>query len=155
MLASPCGNQERMILAVPDYQTLMWPSLNALADGLPRGGQEVREFVAKSLGISDEDRAETIKSGSSVFDSRVQWAITYLSQAGLIDRPKRGIVQITDRGHVVSPRPPGTRRQPRIDAVRGVPRLPDAQPPARHRSSIARDVTRAGGQRPRRFSGDE
>lgn len=31
-------------------------------------------------------------------DNRVGWALTYLSQAGLVARPSRGIVQITDVG---------------------------------------------------------
>lgn len=34
----------------------------------------------------------------SVFDNRVGWANTYLRKAGLLSRPKRGCVQITQRG---------------------------------------------------------
>jgi restriction system protein len=90
-----------MTMSVPDYQTLMRPSLEALADGHERTGPEVRDVVAAAIGISDQDRDETIKSGAPVFDSRVQWAITYLSQAGLINRPKRGVLRITDRGRQV------------------------------------------------------
>ena len=88
-------------MAVPDYQTLMTPTLDALADGEPKSTIAVREIVAARLPISAEDRQQTIKSGAPVFDSRVQWALTYLSQAGLVRRPKRGIVQITDRGRDV------------------------------------------------------
>ena len=32
------------------------------------------------------------------FDNRVGWALTYLSQAGLIARPRRGHMQITSSG---------------------------------------------------------
>ena len=33
-----------------------------------------------------------------MFGSRVGWALTYMSQAGLTSRPKRGVYVITDRG---------------------------------------------------------
>jgi len=88
-------------MAVPDYQTLMAPTLDALADGEPRTTISVRDIVAERLPISDDDRRQTIKSGAPVFDSRVHWALTYLSQADLVRRPKRGIVQITGRGRDV------------------------------------------------------
>lgn len=55
-------------------------------------------MVAAATGITDDDRHELIKSGSPVFNNRVHWALTYMSQAGLVNRPKRGVVQITDRG---------------------------------------------------------
>ncbi len=61
----------------------------------------MREFVARQAGLSDGDLRETIKSGARVFDSRVAWALTYMAQAGLVRRPRRGVVQITDRGREV------------------------------------------------------
>ena len=37
-------------------------------------------------------------SGSqSIFVNRTHWAVTYLSKAGLVSRPARGRIQITDR----------------------------------------------------------
>jgi restriction system protein len=86
---------------VPDYQTLMAPSLEALSDGQPKTTVSVRDIVAERLGVTAEDRRETIKSGAPVFDNRVHWALTYMSQAGLVRRPKRGIVEITERGRQV------------------------------------------------------
>jgi len=85
-------------MPVPNYQTLMAPTLRALRDGQPRSMKEIREQVASEMGITAEDRQEMIKSGISVFDSRTAWAVTYMAQAGLIRRPRRGINQITDRG---------------------------------------------------------
>jgi restriction system protein len=38
---------------------------------------------------------------ATVFGSRVGWALTYMSQAGLATRPKRGVYVITDRGRTV------------------------------------------------------
>jgi restriction system protein len=88
-------------LTVPEYQTFMAPVLRALQDGQPRPIKEIREVVAGEMGITDHDRSEVIKSGVSVFDSRVGWAVTYMVQAGLVRRPSRAINQITERGQAV------------------------------------------------------
>lgn len=88
-------------MAVPDYETLMLPVLNALADGEPKSAAALREAVAPAVGVTAEDRAERIPSGARLFDNRVHWAVTYLVQARLIERPKRGVVQITERGREV------------------------------------------------------
>jgi restriction endonuclease Mrr len=88
-------------MAVPDYETLMLPVLRAVASGAPMTASEVRAAVAEQVGISEEDRAERLPSGGLLFDSRVHWAVTYMVQAGLLVRPKRAVVQITQRGQEV------------------------------------------------------
>jgi restriction system protein len=42
-----------------------------------------------------------VPSGSPLFANRLHWTITYLHQAGLVRRPRRAVVQITDRGREV------------------------------------------------------
>lgn len=94
--------EQGMVLAVPDYETMMLPVLRAVADGEPVTTKELREAVASEFGLSAEERAEKIPSGKqSVFDNRVGWATTYLVQAGLLVRPKRAVVTITERGRDV------------------------------------------------------
>ncbi|GAA3971666.1 restriction endonuclease [Actinomadura viridis] len=88
-------------MPIPDYQTLMAPVLALLADGQELRLQEVRDRLAPALGISEEERQERINSGTPRFDNRVHWAVTYLYQAGLLQRPRRGVIQITDRGSEV------------------------------------------------------
>ena len=47
----------------------------------------------------DEGRAVRLPRGKlPLFSNRVAWAVTFLAQAGLLDRPARGITQITVRG---------------------------------------------------------
>jgi restriction system protein len=58
-------------MPVPEYQTFMAPVLRALEDGQPRSIKDIRELVASEMGITEYDRPEVIKSGVSVFDSRV------------------------------------------------------------------------------------
>jgi restriction system protein len=84
---------------VPDYETLMRPTLAALANRQPQTRSQIRDAVAAASGIGDDDLAEMLPSGNAtVFGSRVGWALTYMSQAGLASRPKRGVYVITDRG---------------------------------------------------------
>ena len=90
--------ETEMSLAVPDYESLMQPVLDVLSDDESRTAAALREEVAAKLELSDEDRAERIRSGSRLFDNRVHWAVSYLVQAGCLTRPRRGIVAITDRG---------------------------------------------------------
>jgi restriction system protein len=88
-------------VAVPDYQSLMAPVLHALADGQEQPNSRLRETLAGQLDLTDEDLRATIPSGSPLFASRVHWAVTYLYHAGLLSRPRRGVVQITQRGREV------------------------------------------------------
>lgn len=86
-------------MPIPDYQTLMLPLLRLASDGQEHRFRDVVEKLAVEFGITDEERAEMIPSGTGpVFDNRVGWARTYLKQAGLVDSPKRGTIKITDRG---------------------------------------------------------
>lgn len=87
-------------MAVPDFQSLMKPVLETLA----KGGQwhvrrELVPHLVERLGLSDEDVAETIPSGIPRLENRVQWAVSYLFQAGVVGRPRRGYADITERGH--------------------------------------------------------
>jgi restriction system protein len=61
---------------------------------------QLREIVAGRIGLSTDDRKQTIPSGAPLYDNRLAWAVTYMNQAGLVRRPRRGIVEITERGRV-------------------------------------------------------
>ncbi len=87
---------------MPDYETLMRPTLAALATGQPQTRSQVRDAVGAAVGIGEDELAEMLPSGkATIFGSRVGWALTYMAQAGLAARPKRGVYVITDRGRTV------------------------------------------------------
>lgn len=87
---------------IPDYQSCMRPALAHLADGQLHRSREVKDALANQFGLSEAERAELLPSGRQrVIDNRVGWALTYLSQAGLVNRPARGQVQITPSGQDV------------------------------------------------------
>ena len=82
---------------IPDFQSCMRPALAHLADGEPHRSREVKEALADGFELTDAERAELLPSGRQrVIDNRVGWALTFLSQAGLVERPSRGVVRITE-----------------------------------------------------------
>ena len=89
-------------MAIPDYQSCMLPFLHLLRDGQPQPLSQIRDSLAVSFQLTEEDRAKLLPSGQmSVFKSRVGWAKTYLKKSGLIDYVKRGVCQITEQGQKV------------------------------------------------------
>lgn len=86
-------------MAIPDYQTTMLPLLKEISDRKEHPLQSVIEELAKQFSLSDAERKELLPSGGQfIFHNRVGWARTYLKKAGLLSTPKRGVMQITDRG---------------------------------------------------------
>lgn len=86
-------------MAIPDYETLMVPLLQFLSDGEPRAIDEATAHLADKFNLTEEERKERIPSGQSTYiKSRTGWARTYMKKAGLVSSPKRGFVQIADRG---------------------------------------------------------
>lgn len=94
-------------MPIPDYQVLMLPLLEGLADGQERSIRELVELLAVRLGLTQEEQNQMLPSGqSTVFRNRVGWAKTYLKNAGLIDNPTRGRVRISTAGKEVLARKP-------------------------------------------------
>jgi restriction system protein len=86
-------------MAVPDFQSMMLPVLTAIGDHKPHHLREVAETVAKAMGISDEDRLQRMpKWNVTIWSNRIAWVGTHFKFAGLITRPARGQIQITERG---------------------------------------------------------
>jgi restriction system protein len=86
-------------MAVPEYQTLMLPVLESLADGTTRSTvPEITDAVAARFHLTPEDLDERIPSGQPTFYNRTHWAVTYLAKAAVIARVGRGKVAITPRG---------------------------------------------------------
>ena len=94
-------------MAIPDYETLMLPVLQYVSDGKEHPLKEITASMAESFKLSAEEREQRIPSGQSTYiQNRTGWAKTYLKKAGLLSLPKRGLIQITDRGREVLSRKP-------------------------------------------------
>ena len=86
-------------MAVPKFFEFFGVFLLALSDGQTHKAQEVRNYIAEEMNISEQDLAELLPSRrQSTFNNRVAWARTYLDRAGLIETPSRGQYRITDEG---------------------------------------------------------
>lgn len=95
-------------MAIPDYQTLMLPLLQQLADGKEHRLADVRKSLADCFKLSTEELEELLPSGTQrLFYNRIGWAQTYLKKAVFLDNPKRGILVITERGKQVLKDMPG------------------------------------------------
>ena len=88
-------------MTIPDYQTLMLPVLQAAADR-QRRVPEVSEEIADGLGLSAEEREQMLPSGRQrLLHNRVHWAKFYMSKAGLIESPSRGLFTATEAGRAL------------------------------------------------------
>lgn len=84
---------------VPPYEDLMLPLLAELEDGNIKTVQAAFQSVADNQGLSSSDLEELLPSGKeTVFRNRISWAGTYLAKAGLLERPVRGSLKITEKG---------------------------------------------------------
>lgn len=85
-------------MALPKYDEFYRLVLNALQDGRSHSMKEVRNSIAQTLQLTEQDLSETLSNGSSVYAGRVGWAKTYLKKAEMIDSPQRGYITITPAG---------------------------------------------------------
>tara|TARA_B100000674_G_C37802442_1_gene897120 strand:- start:114 stop:1004 length:891 start_codon:yes stop_codon:yes gene_type:complete len=77
----------------------MLPVLQVLEEKGVQGNHELRDALITSLEIPDELLDQRLPSGNQrIFDGRLGWARTYLAKAGLINRPRRATVEITEDG---------------------------------------------------------
>ncbi len=81
-----------------NYQDLMLPALKAI-EKKPVAIKDLLSEISDSLKLSDEERAQKVGKGNyTKIYTQLNWAIAYMFQAGLIDRPQRGWVSITQEG---------------------------------------------------------
>jgi len=86
-------------MGIPDYQSIMLPLLKLAGDGEIHKFRATVEDLVLHFNLTPEERKELLPSGKQpTFDNRVGWARTYMTKAGLLKSPKRGLFQITDRG---------------------------------------------------------
>lgn len=85
-------------MSVPDYQQFMLPVLQFAEDGKLHTMSELRAYCYRKMKLSEADLAERLSSGGRTADSRIYWAKAYLIQARALESPRRGTLQITDRG---------------------------------------------------------
>ena len=77
----------------------MLPLLKIAADGHEHTFADAADSLAKTMRISDADRADMVPSGQQTrFSNRVSWGLTYLAKGRLVEKSGRGRFRITARG---------------------------------------------------------
>ena len=110
-------------MAVPTYDQFIEPLLQFLAkQSAPVAAKDAHEAVASALGLTVEQRAETVSSGQLVYKNRAGWGHDRLKRSGYSSSPKRGYWQLTPAGFeyfksAIFPLPPEEVRRLAADAV--------------------------------------
>jgi len=85
-------------MVMPKFNELFTDVLKFLSDGKQHDRKDVWKGVTELLTLTEDEKSETIKGGSSRIESRIQWAAESLAQVRAIERPARGTCRITQRG---------------------------------------------------------
>ena len=87
---------------VPFFLDFARPILSSLIINETAGLQQFMEQAISGFHLTEEDCAEMIRSQKKTqVNDRTSWAVTYLYQAGLIERVTRGHYKITEEGRKV------------------------------------------------------
>jgi restriction system protein len=94
-------------MAVPTYDQLMLPLLRLAGANLASDLPTAEMLLAQEFQLTPEEQALMLPSGQqTALRNRTGWASFYLMKAGLLNKPKRGYFEITQRGRDVLKSPP-------------------------------------------------
>jgi restriction system protein len=94
-----CGGTD---MPLPTYEDMMLPILVNASDGKEHTGRAAIEAAAAAFQLTADQRAELLPSGTQpIVENRANWARFYMTRAGLLVAPRRGLHKITERGRQV------------------------------------------------------
>jgi restriction system protein len=95
-------------MAVPNFQSLMLPTLQCLQDGKEWSVPLCANVLKEKLNLTPDDMGELLPSGKQVvINNRIGWAIKHMQRALLLNRSRHGFYRITERGlSVLNKNPP-------------------------------------------------
>lgn len=86
-------------MPIPKHSELQLPLLSFLRDGKEKNVQDLLFELASHFSLSEEEITRMYDSGNGpIFKNRVQWALSYLNLAKLLDKPRRGHYRINKKG---------------------------------------------------------
>lgn len=83
---------------MPTWQQFMRPTLEVLSDGVVRSRRELGLDVATYLKLTPEQLQETVSTGQLLYQNRIGWGTSFLTNVGALTRPSRGNYTITEAG---------------------------------------------------------
>ncbi len=86
-------------MKLPKYDEIQLPALKLLSDGNEWKAKDMEVPLGKIFHLTDEQISLMYDSGNGpVFVDRINWALSYLNMAGLVQKPRRGVYKINDEG---------------------------------------------------------
>ena len=86
-------------MAIPKHDDIRIPALQLLNDNDSLKLKEFELPLAGHFSLSEEEIAQEYESGNGkIFYDRISWALSYMNMAGLLNKPKRGVYQISEIG---------------------------------------------------------
>jgi restriction system protein len=89
---------------IPKFHETFNPILEILKDGKTYQTRELIRSVKEKYfkDLTDDQLKQETKSGEILIDNRIAWGKSYLKKGGYIEFPERGLVRITEKGHLQS-----------------------------------------------------
>jgi restriction system protein len=110
---------------MPTWEGFMIPTLRALSDGVTRHWREFQPLAAAEAGLTEEQKTQMLPSGSTpTYLNRIGWAVSFLTNVGALERPKRGHYRITAAGKQLIDRFPNGVRERDLKALGEDPASP-------------------------------
>ncbi len=87
-------------MTIPKHDEIRVPALSLLSK---RGQLKLSEFevpLAEHFSLTEDERHEEYESGNSkkIFYDRIGWALSFMNMVGLLNKPKRGVYEISPLG---------------------------------------------------------
>lgn len=86
-------------MSIPKHDDIRIAAMNLLKK---EGSLQLREFeppLKDHFKLTDEETSKMYSSGNGlIFYDRISWALSYLNMAGLMNKPKRGVYELTELG---------------------------------------------------------
>jgi restriction system protein len=126
---------------MPTWEEFMIPTLRVLSDGEVRSRRGLCTLVASAVGLTEEQTRAVIASGQVLYENRIGWGLSFLTNVGALVRPARGNYAITDAGRSLLDQFPDGVRENDVDKLGEDPSSPI-------RPYVASTISRAHVQKP-------
>lgn len=89
-------------MAIPKFEEFYLPVLEYFKDGEEHSKKEISEYIVEYFELTEQDLNEkTAKGNEYRYKDRVNWAVTHLFRATLLERIQRGKYKISENGSKV------------------------------------------------------
>lgn len=105
---------------MPRFQDVFDEVLTTLAQHHEIAAKDLRSMVIGLLELTPEELAEKHPGGGNRVKSRINWAVSYLVQAGAVERPSRGVVRLSGFGRDLLEGPSDARSKAALDESAGI-----------------------------------